>query len=306
MFEVMAKMAALIACGVGWRIIKPFQLEAEQVRPVLTSLVYGLLLPALVILVLWHAQLGLDTLRLSFSAAIGVIGALLLASLAFRVGRTAPANAGAMILAAGFPNATYLGLPVLEHILGSPGRSIAIQYDLFACTPLLLTVGIIIAQRHGDTKVQIHPLRSLLTIPPLWAAILGVALNLSGTPMPTWIADWLQMLGGAVVPLMLFALGLSLRWSSWQPAYLIILPPVIIIQLILMPLIVAALALWLGLTGPMLTGIIVEGAMPSMVLGIVLCDRFGLNTELYALAVTLTTALSMFTIPLWLAWAGTL
>ena len=39
--------------------------------------------------------------------------------------------------------------------------------------------------------------------------------------------------------------------------------------------------------------------MPSMVIGLVLCDRYGLNTSLYAIAITLTTALTMFTIPLW-------
>lgn len=306
MFEVMLKMAALIACGIGWRLIKPFQLEADNVRQVLTSLVYGLLLPALAILVLWQAPLGLDTLRLTVSAALGVLGALLLAYIAFRIGKTTPANAGAMILAASFPNATYLGLPVLEHFLGPEGRSIAIQYDLFACTPLLLTLGIVIAQRHGDTGTQSHPLRALLTIPALWGAALGVTLNLNQIPMPEWIAEWLQMLGGAVVPLMLFALGLSLRWSSWKSSYLVILPPVILIQLFAMPLIVAFAGIGLALPQPLLAGAIIEAAMPSMVLGLVICDRFKLNTELYALAVTITTALSMFTIPLWFSWGSTL
>jgi hypothetical protein len=306
MFEVMLKMAALIACGIGWRLIKPFQLEADNVRQVLTSLVYGLLLPALAILVLWQAPLGLDTLRLTLSAALGVLGALLLSYIAFRIGKTTPANAGAMILAASFPNATYLGLPVLEHFLGPEGRSIAIQYDLFACTPLLLTLGIIIAQRHSGTDTQSHPLRSLLTVPPLWGAVLGITLNISNTPMPVWIAEWLQMLGGAVVPLMLFALGLSLRWSSWQSSYLVILPPVIVIQLFAMPLIVAFASIGLALPQPLLSGAIIEAAMPSMVLGLVICDRFKLNTELYALAVTITTALSMLTIPLWFNWASTL
>ena len=114
------------------------------------------------------------------------------------------------------------------------------------------------------------------------------------------------MLGGAVVPLMLFALGLSLRWSSWQSSYLVILPPVIVIQLFAMPLIVAFASIGLALPQPLLSGAIIEAAMPSMVLGLVICDRFKLNTELYALAVTITTALSMLTIPLWFNWASTL
>jgi hypothetical protein len=49
----------------------------------------------------------------------------------------------------------------------------------------------------------------------------------------------------------------------------------------------------------MLTGTVIEAAMPSMVLGLVFCDRYGLDTALYAAAVTLTTLLSLLTLPLW-------
>jgi predicted permease len=42
--------------------------------------------------------------------------------------------------------------------------------------------------------------------------------------------------------------------------------------------------------------------MPSMVLGIVFCDRYGLDTALYAAAVTVTTALSLITLPFWYGW----
>jgi len=36
-----------------------------------------------------------------------------------------------------------------------------------------------------------------------------------------------------------------------------------------------------------------------MALGIALCDRYGLNSGVYAAAVTLTTLLSLLTLPLW-------
>jgi len=42
-----------------------------------------------------------------------------------------------------------------------------------------------------------------------------------------------------------------------------------------------------------------EAGMPSMVLGVVICDRFHLNTPYYAFAVTLTTLACIFTLPLW-------
>ncbi len=63
-----------------------------------------------------------------------------------------------MILAAAFPNVTYLGLPVLEQTFGSWARSVVIQIDLFATAPLLFTVGIMIVRHYGedsDRKAQV-------------------------------------------------------------------------------------------------------------------------------------------------------
>jgi hypothetical protein len=39
--------------------------------------------------------------------------------------------------------------------------------------------------------------------------------------------------------------------------------------------------------------------MPVMVIGLVLCDRFGLDTEMFATAATASTVLALLTLPLW-------
>jgi len=302
MVPVLLQMALLIACGVGWRVLRPGGLDPDDTRRVLTGLVYYLLLPALVLMVLWQAPLGLNSVRIAASAAGGVLGALGLGWLACRVCRVSPRVAGAAILAAGFPNATYMGLPVLEQTLGSWARSIAIQYDLFACTPLLLTLGIALARRYGRGGDDGHPLLGLLKVPPLWAAVGGVALNLIGVPAPAPLHGALDMLAAGVVPLMLIAIGLSLRWEVVNVGTLRTAVPILLIQLLAMPVLVWALGGTLGLSGVQLKAVVLEGAMPSMVLGVVLCDRFGLDTGLYAAAVTLSTLCSLITLPLWFVW----
>ncbi|WP_456375786.1 AEC family transporter [Thiolapillus sp.] len=299
MHSVILQMAALILCGVGWRIAKPGELDADITRKVLTSVVYYLLLPALVLKVLWVAPLGMTSLMISALAATGVLSAIALSSLACSSCRHSKAVTGAVILAASFPNATYMGLPVLENILGETGSNIAIQYDLFACTPLLLTVGILLSRHYGRDTGNTHVLMSLVKVPPLWAAVAAVLLNSTGIPMSPWLDRWLGMLASGVVPLMLFSLGLSLRWDTWHPGQLPALLPVLVLQLVLTPLLIWGLASWFGLDQETLTGVVLEAAMPSMVLGIVLCDQYELDTGLYAAAVTLSTALSLFTLPFW-------
>lgn len=302
MNQVLPQMAALIACGILWRLINPSAMDTDVVRRVITSLVYSLLLPALVLSVLWKTALGLDTVKIAAVAAVGVIAALLATRLLFRNSTAPKAVVGALFLAAAFPNATYLGLPVLVKTFGSWARSIAIQYDLFACTPLLLTVGILIAHRHGNGGERHRPLMELMKVPPLWAAIVAVILNLGDIPLPPGFEGFLQTLASGVVPLMLIAVGMALTWETRQLRRLPFLLPVFAIQLAGMPLLAWALASLLELHGDMRTAVVLEAAMPSMVLGVVLCDRYGLDTKLYAMTVTVSTALSFFTLPLWYHW----
>jgi len=257
-----------------------------------------------VLLVVWRAPLGLDTVRTALSAAGGVLFGLGVGWGAYRALRAAPPAAGALILAAAFPNATYLGLPVLEKALGPWARSVAIQYDLFACTPLLMTVGVLVARAHGTARDGENPFLALLKVPPLWAAIAAVALHGAGVGLPQGLEGFLAGPAAAVPPLMLIALGLGLVWDRAFLARMPLIVPAVVIQLVLVPVVVWALAVGLGLSGERLTAVVLEGAMPCMVLGMVFCDRFGLDSALYAGAVTVSTVLSMATLPLWFAWVA--
>ncbi|MEA3241975.1 MAG: AEC family transporter [Pseudomonadota bacterium] len=303
MLEVLVQMAGLILCGVGWRWLKPAGLEPVQTRKVLTSLVYYLLLPALVLSVLWEVELGNTSFLIALSAAFAVFTGFLLSSLVCRVCKARPAVRGAVILAAAFPNATYLGLPVLEATFGPWARSVAIQFDLFACTPLLFTLGVLIAARNGTAAAGVHNMtRELLRIPALWAALLAVSLNLLDVEMHTVLDGLLGMLERGVVPLMLFSLGLSLEWNRTQWRNLPTIAPVLLLRLLLVPALVALFASVTGLSGELRAAVVMEAAMPSMVLGIVFCDRYKLDVGLYATTVTMTTVLSLVTLPLWYRW----
>lgn len=300
MISVLVQMAGLILCGVVWRRMQPAGLTHQHTRKVLTSLVYYLLLPALVLAVLWRAPLGSTTLLIALSAAAGVLFGLLGAQLICRMCKQPPAQSGAMILAVAFPNVTYLGLPVLEATFGPWARSLAIQYDLFACTPLLFTVGMMLAARYGQAESKAFNIRhELLRIPALWAAVIAALLNVMAVPLPSVLDGLLDLLGRGVVPLMLFSIGLSLAWDAQS---LRRLPPLAIVaawRLLLVPLFVLGVATLLGLQGENRIAVVMEAGMPSMVIGIMVCDRFNLDVDLYASAVTVTTALCVFTLPLW-------
>ena len=129
--------------------------------------------------------------------------------------------------------------------------------------------------------------------------MLAVVLNLSAVTMPGWLRIWLDSMASAVIPLMLIALGMSLQLQSLKLQKLPVLMPVLLIQLITMPLFALLLAHISGLSGDYLIAVVLEAAMPSMVLGIVICDQFKLDTGIFAAAVTLSTTISLITLPVW-------
>jgi hypothetical protein len=207
---------------------------------------------------------------------------------------------GAMILAAAFPNVTYLGLPVLEQTFGSWAKSVVIQMDLFAVTPLLFTVGAMIAKHYGEeTTEKPTPVWLFFNTPPFWAAAVAIILNLNGFVAPAWLSGVLQKLSAAVVPLMLFSMGLALNWKAVSVRNIPYVIPVIIIKMGLMPLFAMVLIGFLPIVGEHRAAAVLDLAMPCMVLGIIFCDRYRLDSSLYAMAVTVTTAISLFTLPFW-------
>ncbi|MBT3404164.1 MAG: AEC family transporter [Gammaproteobacteria bacterium] len=301
MLQILLPMAALIIAGALWRPLRPLELDADGVRKSLTGLVYVLLLPALVLEVLWKAPIGIDSLRIILMASTAVVGSAVVASLIYRPKALPQQARGALLIAAAWPNATYLGLPVLEQTFGTEFRSVALQYDLLAATPLLLTIGILIAQQHGEGEKR-HPLAELVRVPAFWAATAAITLNINQIPMPNGVGKTLELLGNSVPPLMLLALGMGLRWDLLHWRILPRLIPALLIQLMLMPLILYWASFGVGLEGDLRAAVVLEAAMPTMVLGMVICDRYHLDTALFAAATTLSTALSLITLPLWYGW----
>ncbi len=297
--NTLVQMAFLVGLGVIWRYVKPGRVEVRTLRLAITDLVFYLLLPAFVLRIMWQAEVGVQSLHISAVATSSILAAMVFSWVACKVCQIENRITGAAILAASFGNVTYFGLPVLTSALGEWAASIAIQYDLFSSTPLLFTVGILVAAYFGRASNGIQPLSELVRIPALWAAVLAVILNLATVPMPGIVDSVLQLLGHGVVPLMLISIGLSLEWRGMQRKAWGPLVMVVAVQLILMPLFVWAISGFFEFSHEQKLALVLEAAMPSMVIGLMICEKYNLDTAFYAAAVTLSTVLSIVTLPYW-------
>ncbi|HEY0906874.1 MAG TPA: AEC family transporter [Methylophilus sp.] len=299
MLEVMLQMALLIVTGMVWQRLAPNHISALSHRRALTDLVFYILLPALVIDVLWQAPFDRDTFKIALTAVSRLAVNVALMWLCLRALRLSRAQQGALLLAATFPNATYLGLPVTSEVLGDWTHAVVLKFDLFACTPILLSLGMLMAQHYGHSTQRLHPLRELSRVPPIWALLLASMLNLTQTPEPAILAHALHTLAGGVVPLMLIALGMSIRWDTFSISLLPKLLPVCLLALLIGPLVAHTVAQAFTLDHTVVTAVTLLAAMPTMVFGIIICERYQLDGALYAAAVFTTTLLSLLTLPLW-------
>ena len=297
-------MSVLIAIGIAWQLFAPAHIPALAHRRALTDLVFYILLPALLLNVMWQAPLNITSIKISMTALSGIFTSLFLMWAIISLLSMSGLNInkpqkGALLIAGTFPNSTYLGLPVTAQVLGDWTQATVLKYDLFACTPMVLTVGVLIAHYFGDNKSDIHPFRELLKVPPLWALALAGLLNVADMPQPIPVHNALSILGGGVVPLMLIALGMSIRWDTIKLKYLPLLLPVSLVSLFIAPLVVCYVASALHVPTDTLTVSVILAAMPTMIFGIVLCERYQLDSGLYAAAVFLTTVLSIGTLTVW-------
>lgn len=301
MISTILQMALIISCGTVWRLLTPRGLDAQHTRLVLTSVVYYLLLPALIIEVLWHADIGIKSLQYSLLGVLSIVLTLLVSLLCGRLLKLPAPQMGAFLLATAFPNVTFLGLPVLEQLFGSWARSVVIQIDLFAVAPFLFTVGIIMSRHYGsdDPQHQGRSTLSFLNAPPFWGVFIAVALNLAGLQCPEWLNNVLQRLSGAVIPLMLFSMGLALSWQAVKLRQLPTAVVVLLLKMLFMPWIALQILHYMDFLPQYKAAAVLDIAMPSMLMGVVFCDRYQLDSALYAMLVTVTTAASMLSLPLW-------
>lgn len=300
MNTTLIQMTVLILCGAGWRLFPQRGLSADQTRLALTSVVYYFFLPAMVLDVLWQADIGWQSFQYSALGCSTILLGVIVSWLLTKLCKFKKQQAGAVILATAFPNVTYLGLPVLEQAFGAWSRSVVIQLDLFAAAPLVYTLGIGLARYFGaNNEEKPKSLLGFFNAPPFWAAFLAVMLNLNHVPAPIWMAGLLQKLSSAVAPLMIFSLGLALSWRAIRLRNLPYIIPIVVLKLLLLPWAAMHMADVVQLKGQFKAAAVLDLAMPSMLLGVVLCDRYGLDSSLYATAVTLTTGLSLFSLPFW-------
>lgn len=282
--QLAAIIAPVFACaGIGFlwaRMRRPF--EAEFV----TALVTTVGTPCLVASTL--TKLTVDFSALGDMALAG-IGVFAIVGLLGTVGlRLAGLPLHSYLPAVMFPNSGNMGLPLCLFAFGEPGLALAIVFFTISAV-LQFTLGVGLAAGTASP-------RRLLRIPLLYAVAVSLVVMATGTPVPPWIANTIQLLGGLTIPLMLIALGVSLARLEIARLKLSL---AIALTRLLLGLGVGAGVAWAFDLPALAAGVlIVQSTMPVAVFNYLFAQVYRRSPEEIAGAVVLSTFLSFASLPL--------
>ncbi|RLA20647.1 MAG: AEC family transporter [Gammaproteobacteria bacterium] len=298
--------AFIILMGVLLRHWQPTGLTLVETRRVISTLVLNLFYPSLILSVIPSVTLTGDIFSSPLASNFG-IAAGMLACWGFypwlkRRGWGKP-ELGALMLVCGLGNIISLGIPLLQALQGEDAARFAIYIDIMAITPMLWVVGLWVAIEWGDNNEQkqtpLRFLKSLLSLPPIWAFIFAILMNIFGISFPAFLQKGTAMLGSVTMSGMLLVVGMSLSFGSLkQHKEIAVLAS--LIKLLLVPTVVYIAATTIMTDVKTIQATVLMAATPSMMATMILSERYGLNTELLSTVLVASTALFFVTLPVWL------
>jgi predicted permease len=196
----------------------------------------------------------------------------------------------AVALGATTPNVGNMGLPVSQLAFGQPGLDVAVMCFVIGSV-MANSVGIAIGSTAGSGSKR-EVLRAPLRFPALYAALLGIIVNVAGIDLPVAIESPAKSLAGAAVPTMLVVLGLQLRQAGGRD-YLTDTVAVNLARLILAPATSLLACIFLSVSGVTRDALIVSAAMPTAVLATIVATEFKANPAFVTRIVVTTTIASM-------------
>ncbi len=303
-----ALLPVVLLIAIGFIAGRANWIRAEATKD-LSNLVFMVLTPAL----LFRTMSTVHVEQLDFKpvAVYFVAAMLLFAFLFFWQGATR--RAAVLALAATFSNTVTIGIPLVGLAYGEAG--LVTLFTLISVHSLmLLTLATVVLEltvareeaaagsergRHMILTV-LGAVRNGIIHPVPLPIIVGLLFAQTGWLMPEVVDRPLQLLGNAFGPLALVLVGVTLTNVQVGVQLKGALGLALAKNLVL-PLIVAALCIALGLSGLPLTVMIVAASLPIGANVFMFSQRYEVAQDLITASVAVSTALGLLTISLTMA-----
>ncbi len=288
-------ISIVLMIGLGYFLKRIDFLSEKDIDP-LNKIVMYILMPCMIFSALYSADMSLlPTLGilpfviLTASIGSGVISYIVLKRLHYDDKKIWSVLVTVMIA-----NTAFMGYPVNLGVCGHPGFLRAIFCDL-ATTCMFLLLSFVLVLKFGGTVKRAF--REILLFPPLWAVVLGISFNLLNIPIGPVLDKTVNYLADGAIPLIMISLGLSIELGGLARSKAMVIFTSIV-KLGVFPLIALIVVSLLGLTGLQHDVGIIEAAMPSGMLSLLLAITYKLDYELTSDCILINTVISLITLPI--------
>lgn len=283
-------MFLMMAAGFG--LVKAGKLTPEAV-PQMTNLLLTVVLPCMLVdsLQIERTQAMLDVMGYAFllMAVLYVLYCLLTAPL-FR--RQPPATGKALRFGVLYGNVGFMGLPLIQMVLGEQamvyGVINLIVFNLFNWSQGVVLMG-------GRKQIS---LKQAVLNPGILGIIAAMLLFFCGITLPSMVGNAVNFLGSMNTPLAMVIIGAQMAQADWQAIFRnrsILLA--CLLKLVAMPLLTALVLYPLHPEPDLYCTLVLLAGVPTASITAMFAQRYGQDVATSAQLVTLTTLLSILTLP---------
>ena len=261
----------------------------------LTRLAYYVFAPAFIFRAIGSSDIPLQSAArmICFIVAAHLLTALLAGGVARMLGRSRETIA-AFVMIAVFGNVGNYGLAIIRFRLGEAAVAPAALYFVaLSLTAFAVSVGAA-GWAHGGSR---GALGRLLKTPALWAAVPGLLVSHGGVALPLMLSRLIGLLADAMIPVMLFALGLQLFEQKRIPMTLDIVIASSV-RLLLAPALACLVAIPFGLPPVTWAAGILQAAMPAAIFVAIIARENDIVPEFATSVVIYSTLASLATLTL--------
>jgi len=215
-------------------------------------------------------------------------------------------HCGMRAAAVSMTNTGFVALPILKALFGQPGVLAAaiatafIGLVVFPVLVVMLEMDRDLAREHGAGQVRgAALLRQIATNPVILATAAGLAWSIAGIALPSPVSAFFAVLGEALTPCALFAIGLELTFSELRrnlSAYVWLSA----LKLIAVPLVVYGLCVATDLDRTARIAAVICAAVPTAKSAYVLAVEYDVDKPLVGAVISITTVFSIVSLLAWL------
>ncbi len=288
-------LSIVLMIGVGY-VLKRIDFLSEKDIGSLNNIVVYVLMPCMIFYALYSADMSLLPVLgiLPFVIFIASIGSGVISYIVLKRLHYDDKKLWSVLVTVMIANTAFMGYPVNLGVFGNSGFLRAIFCDL-ATTCMFLILSFVLMLKFGGTVKT--ALKKILLFPPLWAVVLGISFNLLNIPIGPVLDKTIGYLGDGAIPLIMISLGLSINLDGLTRSKSMVIFTSII-KLGVFPLIAFVVVSLLGLADLQHDIGIIEAAMPSGMLSLVLAITYKLDYELTSDCILINTVISLITLPI--------